>query len=147
MKEIGGWREDMLSSQEQDLFFRLVTSGAVSIRDSRPLSVIRKRVGSISSSDISGNIVRLIYSLLEIREYLEEYDEVEYQELINQLLFGKLRELANYELSLATKLFSKIIDPNFRPQISSVNSRVFVSIFKLVGFHKAHLVRSLFRSV
>ena len=92
LENIGGWNEERLSSQEQDLMFRLLKNGSKVIYDSEPLTKTFERgIGSISAGIPLQNIERVIRQRLEIRQYLNlELHENKYDALINFRIFNNL---------------------------------------------------------
>lgn len=73
IKSIGGWNVDWQSSQEAELMFRLLQSGADVAWDSEPLTVVRSRENSISN--ISGPRLKpsAWRNWVMVREQIVEY--------------------------------------------------------------------------
>lgn len=80
LEKVQGWNENMTSSQEYDLMFRLLKSGAKAGFDSEVLTLIHKADSTISKNvnknkmvDIVDNRIRL---RLQIMEYLQSIDQL-----------------------------------------------------------------------
>jgi len=144
---IGGWRVGLHSSQERDLFFRVVQADGHALRDNTPLTVIRRRTeGSISSTNMQGNIERIIAVLREISAYVNSLpDEKENKKKVKVTLFGKLRELTNYDLNKALDLYKEIFPDKFIPDQTPSTTPMFLWLIKAVGFSNAHKIRNIFK--
>lgn len=76
IRKIGGWNEELQSSQESDLMFRLLKSGAVVMFDQEPLTVIRERhSGQISKSNVVVNLQRYAKLRVEMIDHIMQSNE------------------------------------------------------------------------
>jgi len=149
LKSIGGWNENIRSSQESDLMFRLLRNGAVIADDNVPLTVIRERAsGQISQGDPKKNWMQYIALRIEIIDYLKtnrkEYFEKE-KDFYYQNLFSQVRTLAKYDLESAALIFKNDFEKGFAPRSGSGWS-VYALLFKLFGFKNAERLKRIFSS-
>ena len=66
----GGWDESYRSSQEYDLMFRIVKSGNQALIEKNALTMVRRRRGSISTTDAHQNRLRAATLHFEICRYI-----------------------------------------------------------------------------
>ncbi len=68
---VRGWTEELLSSQEYDLMFRMLVAGSLVLFDTKIISYNRERIsGSITKSDPAGKWIRFINLRERIYNYL-----------------------------------------------------------------------------
>lgn len=136
---IGGWNETLKSSQEYDLMFRLLKSGARVIFDPEPFTLIRERPhGSISQVDVLGNNLRRLEHLGGIRAFfLQEQFKQVYLERVEQAIFLEIRRIYRHERRLALQLYKAHFQnkPTIVP--SNAMSKGYVWAYKILGFRYA----------
>ncbi|MCW3102620.1 MAG: hypothetical protein JWO09_1060 [Bacteroidetes bacterium] len=147
LKSIGGWNENIRSSQESDLMFRLLKNGAVITDDNVPLTVIRERAsGQISQGDPKRNWMQYIALRVEIIDYLKtnrkEYFEKE-KDFYYQNLFSQVRTLAKYDLESAALVFKDNFEAGFTPSAGGGFSPYAV-LFRVFGFRGAERIKGMF---
>lgn len=139
---INGWAEELKSSQEYDLMFRMLCIGATVKFDPHILAVIRERVsGSISKSNPGERWKRYIDLRIRMFSYLQENNMVttmRKQCFIN-ILFDAIRILYKYNKTEALRLHKQFILNNGRPRPSMITSERYLSIYRLFGFKVAEL--------
>jgi glycosyltransferase involved in cell wall biosynthesis len=149
--KVGGWNENLISSQEYDLMFRCLKSKADIYFDDIALTVRREREsGQISKYNPKGKWERYLNLRLEILDYLkgEEPDEFEkLKDLIHQSLFSILRVLSPYNWELTYTTYKNYLPSdfvpsvNFKPTVSYYNSATYVKLYELVGFRFTEYIK------
>lgn len=139
LNAINGWNEELKSSQEADLMFRLLKNDKAVVFDNSPLTIIREREsGQISQLDPNKNWLQYIDLRLKIVDYLKtnekEYWEKE-EDFFNQKIFLQLRRIARFDLEQAAMIFSRYLGENFKPATSMVH-RMFFHVFGFVRTEK-----------
>ncbi len=138
LEAVGGWREDLRSSQDYDLLFRLLQKNATIAWDRRIATQVLKRAsGSISQSSVSANWDRYLELRIAIKEYLTALDPVRFQEEIEtlrQYIFMALRIVAAEDLSKAKRLYRRAIGSGFRPEVGRAITERYALLHNLLGF-------------
>ncbi|MFN3917692.1 MAG: glycosyltransferase family 2 protein [Flavobacteriales bacterium] len=151
--EVGGWDENLKSSQEYDLMFRLLKNSENVLIDHTPLTIIHvNQEGGerISTGNQLENLKRLITLRLRIKDFLQTNKKPyfkEHQNKIYQILFDQIRSLANYDLTLAVELYRKEIPDYFIPQVSETTTKNYIRLFRLFGFEKAEKLKKRFSKI
>ena len=147
LERVGGWNEDQASSQDYELMFRLLASGAQVAWDRRVRTLVLKRpTGSISRTDVRANWERYIALRRAIKEHLERTDAKRYAEeieVLRQYLFMALRIMPVDDLPLAVTEYKRIIGKGFRPEVSKAITERYVLLHNLLGFEGAERVTRL----
>jgi glycosyltransferase involved in cell wall biosynthesis len=106
----GGWNEDMRSSQETDLMFRLVKQDVNVLYDNEPFTLLYQRVaGSISLASVKDNLERYILLRFQILKFAKENNKID-NEILGRMfnsLFLSLRQLFSFDPDLASSLYEK----------------------------------------
>jgi glycosyltransferase involved in cell wall biosynthesis len=131
---VGGWDENLKSSQEASLMFKLLAADAVVAFDDEPLTIIRERAeGQISQQNPNSNWMQYVNLRLEIIMFLKNnkasYFETE-KEFYFSNLFKQIRRIAKFDLETADQIFNAYFPKHFKPQIGIV----YAICFKLMGF-------------
>jgi glycosyltransferase involved in cell wall biosynthesis len=146
INEIEGWNEELKSSQESDLMFRLLKRNCNGVLfDSVPYTIIRERKsGQISQADPRINWIRYIELRSEILEYIilnkPEYFAKE-RAFYEQTFFLQLRRLSMFDQARAFDLFDKFFKKNFRPSVGILYN----CLFRLLGFKKVEKLYRFFK--
>lgn len=136
---VGGWDEQLASSQDHDLAFRILRGGGSYVADPRVGSVILKRSGSsISRSDPVGNWERFIVLRAAIRDHLRTSegngDDVR---LCEHFIFGAIRAIARTDQKKALHLRDHYLGRGYEPGRGVGSSRAYVLVHRLFGFRAA----------
>ncbi|NNK80926.1 MAG: glycosyltransferase family 2 protein [Flavobacteriales bacterium] len=143
---INGWREDLKSSQEYDLMFRMMKlSDNVIIDNAPPLSVIRRRTqGSISAGSEAENKHRFLRLMSEIGVYLKDEKPDSYKSLDDdffQEMFIRIR-LNTIDGWPDSNLFYKQLMPQrFSPRDHEFIPQWFRILMSLFGFRFADVIQ------
>ena len=149
LKKINGWDENLKSSQEYDLMFRLVKKNCKYIIDNEKLTIVRQReFGQISTSNSKLKWNQYLSLRLQIIEYLKTNNSKYYlknEQKIKQVLFDILRILAKYDLDNAFKVYSKELT-KFKPKKSSNTTRRYIFLFSILGFELTEKILNIIKS-
>lgn len=151
VEQIGGWDENIKSSQEADLMFRLLQVNRKVVFDIQPLTVIRERPeGQISTKNPQDNWVRYFNKRVEILNWIKENDTKLYashQAFFNDSLFGILKIISNQKpdgLAAANKLYRTHFIDKYRPSPNQSHStKPYLLLYKALGFKGAERVRRM----
>lgn len=134
----GGWREDLQSSQDYELMFRMLQHDARVVCDGRIATVVLKREeGSISRTSERENWHRYIALRRSMLEYLKARDPKVFAAEIaalEQYIFMALRIVATYDLDRAVEEFKRCMSRGFVPEVGRAITERYVMLYKLLGF-------------
>ncbi len=135
IEKVGGWNEDLKSSQEAELMFRLVLRQKEFIFDNIPYTVIREREsGQISQRNPNEKWYQYIDVRLKYLKELKMQLPHAYQEnkvvFYNSLLISVMI-LAKHNKTKAIEIFNHEIRPNLTFSVSNWRS----AIIKLLGLN------------
>jgi glycosyltransferase involved in cell wall biosynthesis len=150
LREVNGWDENLTSSQEYELLFRLLKKGKKVILQMEPLTLVRERAsGQISTSNPGKRWKQYIELRVEILEFLRA-NEKEYfnqnEPFFLQSFFDQIHIVYPYQSALARSLHRKYIANKFSPQLSPAISPSFMRMYKLLGFRWAEYIKVMLRS-
>ena len=141
---IGGWNEQQLSSQEVELMFRMLKNGANLIFDNEPLTLIRKREGSISTSVSENKWIQFINLRMSIHQYLQKNNLLtkKRNDSIMQAIYMAIQSLHKIDPQLSLKYHKELLPSNFRPYKYSRSHRIF---YKLLGYEWLERLKKLLK--
>lgn len=135
---VGGWNEQLGSSQDYELMFRLLKQGTPVAWDPRIRTYVLKRAsGSISQTGVRANWDRYIALRHDMKEYLSAADPNRYAteiETLRQYIFMALRIIAAEDLPKALTTYKRSIGTGFRPQVSRAITERYAALHNLLGF-------------
>ncbi len=135
---VGGWNEQLASSQDYELMFRLLKHGTAVCWDPHIRTHVLKRVsGSISQTGVQANWDRYIALRHAIKEHLRATDPKRFAEEIEtlrQYIFMALRIVAAEDLPRAIGVHERSIGRGFRPQVGRAITERYVALYNLLGF-------------
>lgn len=135
---VGGWNEQLGSSQDYELMFRLLQGGYRVAWDARIRTHVLKRAsGSISQTGVGANWDRYIALREAIMQHLVKTDPHRYAaeiETLRQYIFMALRIVAVHDLPKAVKTYRRSIGKGFRPQVSKAITERYAALHNLLGF-------------
>ena len=143
----GGFDENLGSSQEYELMFRLLKQGGKVLFDPVPLTYKTHREdGSISATNKKENRLRFINLQLSALEHLKESGQLnpEFEKYIYHKLFYEIRLLHEYDAEESCRLYRQYIPASFRLNRSSEISKKYVMVYDLLGYHGTQKVYSMF---
>ena len=93
VRKVGGWNENLPSSTEVDLQFRMLKAGAKVVYDERVLTIIIERSsGSITKADPVENYVRVIRQRLDIRSYIAQHEDLKkHMDFLHHFVYNNLK--------------------------------------------------------
>lgn len=137
LRRINGWNENLKSSQEIDIIFRLLKEDSVILYDPEPLTVNRQRAaGSISLQSRKENLTRFLQVRIDVKNYLIQKNMLTARlfDVINGILFVGLKELFTYDKELAIEIFSRNIPASFVLSSANKTSILYKLLFLIFGF-------------
>jgi Glycosyl transferase family 2 len=138
LSAVGGWNEQLGSSQDYELMFRFLKQGAAVAWDPEIRThVLKRAAGSISRTDVSANWDRYIALRHAIKEHLEAVDPVRSQEeieVLRQYIFMALRIVAADDLPKAVAAYKRSVGRGFRPQVGKAITERYAALHNLLGF-------------
>lgn len=148
LNNIGDWNENIGSSQEYDLMFRLIKNGSEVIYDNDALTIIREREsGQITHGNPKKKWIQYVNLRIEIIEFLKiKHHEfyIKHLQNINQILFDAVRILVKYDLKKANTIYKKyLID--FIPVESKTTTKSYLMFYHLFGFSFAEKIKRLIK--
>lgn len=135
--EVKGWSEDLKSSQEYDLMFRMMMAGAVVHFDPVLLCTNRERIsGSITKSNPRDKWVRYINLRRQIFDYIKQNDLItpERRQVFVNVCFDAIRILFRYDRPEAFRFYDELVKVNGKPQKSESSSARYMRLYNLIGF-------------
>ncbi len=148
LKKLNGWKEDLASSQEYDLMFRLIKGRCNFITYNTALTIVRDRdIGQISYSNPVKSWNQYITLRLEIIDYIKKNDPIYFKNnsiKIRQILFDSLRILIKYDMVSALKIFNDQLI-GFKPKKSNSTGWVYIIIYRFFGFQRTEKIRRVFK--
>lgn len=140
---VEGWDEQMRSSQEYDLMFRMLRNGARVIYDSAILTEVHlQESGSISTRRLDQTWKRFIELRVRIIEHLREQKGETALGPYWQMLFDSIRTLYAYDPKEAVALHARLMPATFRPGLSPATGRGYLLLHRLFGFALANRIRN-----
>ena len=138
LNAVGGWNEQLASSQDYELMFRLLKHGNSIGWDARIRTHVLKRVtGSISQTSVQANWDRYIALRHAMKEHLQATDPKRYAdeiETLRQYIFMALRIVAADDLPKALAVYERSIGRRFRPQVGRAITERYATLHNLLGF-------------
>lgn len=138
LERAGGWNEQLGSSQDYELMFRLLKSGNTVAWDPVIRTHVLKRAsGSISQTGVQDNWDRYIALRRSMKEYLESVDPKAHAaeiEALRQYIFMALRIVASEDLTKATSEYARSIGRRFRPEVGKAITERYALLHNLLGF-------------
>lgn len=138
LQRLGGWNEQLASSQDYELMYRALKDGARVAWDPQVRTQVLKRAsGSISQTEPIENWKRYIALRKAIKEHLERSDPKAFTteiEALRQYIFMALRIVAVTDLPWAIAEYRTAIGKGFRPEVSRAITERYVLLHNLLGF-------------
>ncbi|MBI3511422.1 MAG: glycosyltransferase family 2 protein [Bacteroidetes bacterium] len=140
LEECGGWPEDLGSSQEAELMFRMLKKNCRVVFDKRTNTIVHGRTsGSISSAEPAKNIERYLALRGAIAEWLEEnrsMTEKRKQALMLNIA-GALLRLYSHDKILAMKYYNSLFQGRYSIRSGPGVSGMYAFLVRNFGFNLA----------
>lgn len=147
---IDGWNEQMQSSQETELMYRLLKNNASVIFDHNERAVIRKiNESSISASDKKNNYLRYVDLRLNIFSHLDSigyYDSHDIYPYLN-FLFDIIRILYRYNPEKSVEYHKILKKKKFTPHSNSTKETVYKMLYNILGFKNSERFYEMVRTI
>lgn len=147
--KVGGWDDNLKSSQEYDLMFRILKQNQQVIYDNVPLTIINQSTNSITRhpANIVGNIKRRAILLDKIAKHTHKLKIKElHQREINQALFDVIREMYLYDANQANKMYYQYFNGTYKPIQSTGTSKNYLYLHNLLGFNTSNFLITLVKN-
>ncbi len=131
----GGWDESMRSSQEYDLMFRVLLNTDRILLDTELYTIVRKRTGSITQTNLGANWIRYVKLRLKIIEHLNGNRSAAEMRSFHQFLFDSIRVLYEHDPKAAISFYDSEVPKDFRPMVSPTTGETYLKLYRLLGFH------------
>jgi glycosyltransferase involved in cell wall biosynthesis len=115
----GGWDENLQSSQDHELLFRMLKLGAPVIFDrTANTRILKRQSGSISRTNLRENWMRYIDLRRKIKAYLQVAHPAKSEVIaeLDRLIFGALQIIGRMDPGLATKEYHRIFPKGYIPR-------------------------------
>lgn len=141
VERAGGWDEQLASSQDYELMFRMLRHGArVAWDGTIRTRVLKREVGSISRTDEKANWQRYIALRRAMMDHLRATDAKGYAleiETLRQYIFMALRIIAQDDLPAAEQAYREHIGPGFKPWLGKAITERYALLHQCLGFGAA----------
>lgn len=150
VNKVGKWNEDLVSSQEPELMFRLIKESHLPIIDKNPLTIIRQRpFGQISHIDPKIKWLNYLNLRLQILSYIKENNNNYFQqnqEFYLNSLFNIIRKIASFDISEGVKLYDEILGNSFIPnKLYSGCTSLYINFLKIFGYSRVEKIRNFIK--
>lgn len=148
LNKIDGWAENIKSSQEADLMFRLLQTNTQVIFDDAPLTIVREREsGQISQRNPSEKWVQYFDLRIKMLHWIKNTQPTYYKKeeaFYNDSLFGILRIMAQHDFKKAIQLYEQHLGKTYRPSPQQNHSTNFyLWLYRLFGFKGAEIIKNI----
>ncbi|MFT4660287.1 MAG: glycosyltransferase involved in cell wall biosynthesis [Patiriisocius sp.] len=150
LTEVGGWNDDLKSSQEYDLMFRMLRRNDNIARCSQVDTIVQAREGSINTSDVLGNQHRYLHLIARIVDYLssskkEIYNQID--EEFFQKMFVRIRLSAINGFPDYAYFYDKIMPKDVVVSDNKFTPKWFSTMSRVVGYKTTENFRQFLRKV
>jgi len=148
LEEVGGWNDDLKSSQEYDLMFRLLRRNETIARCDKPNTIVQAREGSINTTNLLANQHRYLHLLARIMDHLVKnnkkfYDTIE--ESFFQKMFVRIRLSAINGFPDYAYFYEKIMPKEIVPEDNKFTPKWFSRMSKVVGYKNTENFRQILK--
>lgn len=148
IEDIGGWNDDLKSSQEYDLMFRLLQNNDNIARCNEADTVVQVRDGSINTGDVLGNQHRYLHLMARIIDYLktsrtdiyEKIDDDFFQKMFVRIRLSAINGYPDYAY-----FYDKIMPSNMALADNKFTPKWFSRMTKVVGYKNTENFRQLIK--
>jgi len=134
---VSGWNNNLKSSQETDLMFKLIKQGFDYIIDTSALTIIREReTGQISQRNPVEKWEQYIDIRLDYIEYLKRFKEEEYlgvKNIMYDFLMVSIITLSKFDKTSAIDIYNKKIKTVWKTSCSYGFTKLKYYLIKLIG--------------
>lgn len=140
---VNGWDEELGSSQEYDLLFRLLRNGATIAFDDAVNTEIHQRRESISHTNLASNWKRFIDLRVRIRDHVRQVHRERDMRPFDQVIFDSIRVLHGHDPEAALAMLHRTIPKDFSPGRSQTSGSGYILAHRLLGFKGAERLRRM----
>ncbi len=143
----GGWDASLRSSQDYELLFRILKSGATVAWDEViGCEVLKRKTGSISRTNERENWSRYLDLRCAMRDHLRQVDPQHHASTIaiaDQYLFMAIRVLSKHDRQAAFDAFKRMLPEGFKPERNVATTSSYQLAYRLFGFRNAERLAGL----
>jgi glycosyltransferase involved in cell wall biosynthesis len=136
--QAGGWNTSRKSSQEYDLLYRVARLGGIAKFDANAYTQLRMRAGSITHTNITANVKRILDLRTTIFEELSN-EPYPFQDELKQALFEIIRLAYSYDRGHALEILNQYLPKSFIPN----RNRSYAVAYKFLGIDGAERLSKL----
>lgn len=143
---INGWDETRESSQEAWLLFSLLKQKCVVLSLNKAETITNERgTDSISNSNRIDNWERYIILREDIWKFLKSTNmlTLQIETSLRQTIFDSIRFVYKIDKKKSILLHKQFVENNFKPIVSQVTTKSYITMYNLVGFYKAEKIKSI----
>ena len=141
--EAGGWDEQLASSQDHELVFRILRNGGSYVVDPHiAASILKRTADSISRTDPLGNWERYIALRAAIRDHLVATPmtgSVAARAECDRRIFGAVRAVARGDMARAMALHDRYLPHRYRPDTGLGVPQTYALVYRLFGLRVAEV--------
>ena len=142
--EAGGWDENLRSSQEYELMFRMFLKGVRPVFDGATLTHVHLQAsGSISTTRLDRAWTRFVELRARIIEHIENTQPNTDLRPYHQALVDSIRTLYPHAPREAVSFYKKYLPKGFSPGTSRATGKGYLVLHRLLGFSLANRLRQL----
>lgn len=149
LERVGGWNEQLASSQDYELAFRLLKAGAHVAWDRHIRTrVLKRATGSISRTNVMENWDRYIALRRAMKDHLTTLGADAHAaeiEALRQYIFMALRIVAAHDRGKAVAEYRRSIGRGFTPEVSRAITERYALFHNLFGFATAERLLGVLR--
>ena len=140
LEQVDGWDNEIKSSQERELFFKILKKDKDVLFLNEPLTIIHKRPESITTKieNKDDNLIRFVDLKCRILIYLKENQKDVYNEFktyFDQTIFSWIHILFKYNSEKALASYYSLFSTKISLRISRAISRKYIIAYSILGFH------------
>lgn len=149
VRAVDGWAESLGSSQEYELLFRMVKSGARTTSDNKPLTVKLERGDAISSGEPGPRLQRFIELRSQMLSHLKSNGMLTPQLRAEGLntIFRSIQRIRDTDRNLAETMFDLHLPEGYIPSGSTLPAKAYGSAFRILGFRRSEALRCMLDGV
>jgi glycosyltransferase involved in cell wall biosynthesis len=141
IERVGGWDEQMPSSEEMDLLFRILASGGKARFLNQAVSLRRMRPGSVTT----GNSERMWRHVARLRarvfEHLLDSRPASVDDAMRLRMLRLIQRVHDFDPGEATELQRRTLGQDYDPPVTRIRALPYVAAYRNVGFMRTEAWR------
>lgn len=134
---VGGWNEEMKTSEDPELAFRLLRRGPHVVLDPVPKTVLRRREDSQWNADKRASLRGWLRLRMEFLAWTRSHGTLTQDQahVVEGKVFEVIRSVHTYDPALAEEALA-MLSATFRPELDR-HGRVYPLLYRTLGFRRA----------